>query len=45
MAFPLNASALYILFTWAVLALVLIGLGSLVLRRFDADVLLLYAFG
>lgn len=37
-------SALAILFTWTILALVLIGLGSLVLRRFDTDFLLLDAF-
>src|SRR5690348_8093406 len=40
----LLASALAILLTWAVLAFVLIGLGSLLLRRFDSDFPLLDAF-
>lgn len=40
----LLASAFAILLTWAVLALVLIGLGSLVLCRLDTDFLLLDAF-
>src|SRR5690242_7657843 len=40
----LLASAIAILLTWTAVALVLIGLGSLVLRRFDTDFLLLDAF-
>jgi hypothetical protein len=40
----LIASALAILLTWAVVAIVLIGVGSLVLRRFDTDYPLVDAF-
>jgi hypothetical protein len=37
-------AALAILLTWAVVAIVLIGVGSLILRRFDSDYSLMHAF-